>query len=170
MRHVRHTLPALLAATALLVAACGDDDEDGAGQAQTSTSPAATAQGDAAITLTEAPAGLTPKAVGSPETAVAPKARGARATTYCSPTGDYCVGVTKRGGATILSIASLAFSGSYRLCVSGPPGRGCRTFRLVRRGQMYVSGVRFAAPSRGRYSASWFYGGSKLGRTLSFTA
>ena len=170
MRPLRHAVPLALTAVALLAAGCGDDD-DGDDKAQTTTPtaaapPASAAQGDTAGGLTEAPQGLSPKA--SSPRGFTPKAAGA--TSYCSPTGDYCVGVRKASGATLLSIASLAFSGNYRLCVTGPPGRGCKSFRLKRSGQMWISAVRFAAPSRGRYSATWFYGGNRLGRPLGFSA
>lgn len=175
MRQLRHVLVLSLAATALVAAGCGDDDDEG-GQAQTSTPAASTpqpAQGDTAASLSESggtvPFQQTGKSLRRRSTLSA-NAAGGGPSTYCSPTGDYCVGVARRGRTTLLSIASLAFSGSYRLCVVGPPGRGCKSFRLNRRGQMWASTISFAAPARGRYTASWFYGGQKLGRSLSFTA
>ena len=167
MRTLRHAVPLALTAVALVAAGCGDDDEDG-GQAQTSTPAASTpaAPRDVASGLTEAARGLAPKA--SSPRGFTPKA--GAVTSYCSPTGDYCFGVRKTSGASVLTIASLAFGGSYRLCIVGPPGRGCKSFRLTRQGQMYVSAVRFTAPSRGRYTATWFYGGRRLGKALGFSA
>ena len=174
MRHVRHALPLALAATALFAAGCGDDDGDKKGQTSSpaaSTSQPAKSNPGAALRRSRETTGflIRRRAVTAP-LAFRTKATGAGPSTYCSPTGDYCVGVNKRGGTVLLAIASLAFQGNYRLCVAGPPGRGCKTFRLVKRGQMYASTIAFTAPARGRYTASWFLGSTKLGRSLSFTA
>ncbi len=156
----------LALAAPLGLAACGGDDE---GSKQSGTKPATTATGAqrASFTFTEVPA-RAPKKVS--RDAVAPEATtGARSASYCSPTGDYCLGIRGSRGAALLSIATLAFRGRYRLCIDGPAGYGCQSFRLRPQGRgLYASTVRYRPTRTGRYTASWFKGGGKLGRSLFF--
>ena len=88
---------------------------------------------------------------------------------FCHPTGDYCVGVLKRGGNTKLDITTPSLTASYALCakrtVNGT--RECHHFRFkVVPGGLRESRVdfqtRFGGPPSGRYCASWRYGGSRL--------
>jgi hypothetical protein len=177
LRHIRQAVLPAVALAALIPAGCGSDDNNDK-QSQTSTPAASstprTAQGDTAsalaVTSAQTPFRPSGKAIRRSANVLGPKAAGGGPSTYCSPTGDYCVGVGKRGSTALLSIATLAFKGSYRLCIAGPGGRGCKSFALRRSGQMYASTVAFTPPSRGRWTASWFYGSTKLGKSLSFLA
>jgi hypothetical protein len=177
LRNVRHALLPAVALVALIVGGCGSDNKDKKGQASTpapASTAQTTAQGDIGASLVTAQQSSGFRYRGNQ---IARRARAFRAqaagggpSTYCSPTGDYCVGVGKRGTTALLSIASLAFKGTYRLCLAGPGGHGCKAFPLRRQGQMYVSTVAFTPPARGRWTASWFYGSTKLGKSLGFTA
>ena len=93
---------------------------------------------------------------------------------YCSPSGDYCTSVKKKNGQYFLGIATFSFSGKYRLCARHTDSgqRLCKTFRLRRRGDNYVSNRNFGAdfnpPPNSRYCVSWRKFGNKLGRSLCF--
>jgi hypothetical protein len=94
-------------------------------------------------------------------------------TSYCSPTGDYCIAVKRRGGAVFLELATFSFRGRYRLCVTDPTGRcACRSFRLRRGGDLYLSRIRWhtSFPRRGPgvYRVRWQYTSAQVGPTLSF--
>lgn len=103
-------------------------------------------------------------------TATAAEAR----TSYCSPSGDYCTGISKRNGKLVLRIGTFSFSGSYRLCVRAPDGMAtCKRFRLFKtKGGIYAStkGWRANFPDRGKgvYRVRWQKSGSNLGPRLSF--
>jgi hypothetical protein len=94
---------------------------------------------------------------------------------YCSPTGDLCLGALGKGAKVRLRLTLAArYFTSYRLCVTAPGGaRDCRRFR-VRRGAhgLYESTVRWAAhfPSGGpgTYHARWRSGGNALGPAITF--
>jgi hypothetical protein len=90
---------------------------------------------------------------------------------YCQPSGDYCVGVLRQGGATKLDISTPSLTASYGLCarrvVNGT--RECHHFRFKpKAGGLRESRVdfqtRFGGPPSGRYCATWRYGGAKLHR------
>ena len=91
---------------------------------------------------------------------------------YCSPTGDYCLGISKRNGGVKFEISSVAFSGAYKLCVRGPSERTCRKFTLSSSGGQYADRVdwerKFGIQGDGTYSAVWKLNGAKLGKTLRF--
>ena len=91
---------------------------------------------------------------------------------YCSPTGDYCLGISKRNGGVKFEISSAAFSGTYKLCVRGPSERTCRNFKLSSSGGQYSDRVdwerKFGIQGSGTYSAVWKLNGTKLGKTLRF--
>ena len=101
-------------------------------------------------------------ALGAALVALAAGAPSALASSYCSPTGDYCV-VAKPAGERdrLLQVAGFPFRGRYRLCVYPPRGaRTCRTFPLRRGdGDMYSSSVRWSLhfPNRGHgvYRVRW---------------
>ena len=94
---------------------------------------------------------------------------------YCSRSGDFCTQTIKsRRGVIYLQLRSISFEGRYTLCVT-PPGGGpadCRFFTLRRRGDRFVSQVRWAANfpdgGTGRYSVRWRLGPQKLGPALGF--
>ena len=93
---------------------------------------------------------------------------------YCSPSGDYCTSIRKSNGQYFAGINTFSFSGKYRLCArhvdSGQ--RVCKTFRLRRRGDNYVSNRNFGAdlnpPPNSRYCVTWRKFGSRLGKPLCF--
>ena len=100
-------------------------------------------------------------------------ARSAYRDEYCSPTGDYCTSATRSDGAVKLRLATFAFSGRYKLCVKPSAGaRTCKTFPLRRRSGRWVSEVRwyrqFPNTGSGFYTATWFYGKTRLGPPLTF--
>ena len=100
-------------------------------------------------------------------------ASGAVRDKYCSPTGDYCTSAQKKAGAIKLTLSTFSFSGRYRLCVK-PTGAAqtCKSFPLRRRGDQWVSEVRWYQnfPNRGTglYTVAWLYGGVRLGPPLTF--
>ena len=85
----------------------------------------------------------------------------AEAVERCSPSGDTCVAVERRGGELVLQIGtSPAAPRRYRLCVTAPGGsRTCRRFRMRGEGEIIGSTVRWERhfPDRGpgRYRARW---------------
>jgi hypothetical protein len=100
-------------------------------------------------------------------------AAGAYRDKYCSPTGDYCTSAVRSGGAVKLRLATFSFSGRYKLCVRrAGRARTCKTFPLLRRSGLWVSEVRwyrnFPNQGTGLYTATWFYGGTRLGPPLRF--
>jgi hypothetical protein len=90
--------------------------------------------------------------------------------TYCTPTGDYCLGMFKRGGQVYLGIDTFSFRGSFLLCLTSPDGnRKCLTFRLRRdrhNHHLYRSHVKwsdhFPHGQKGLYRAVWRYGGARF--------
>ena len=94
---------------------------------------------------------------------------------YCSPSGDYCTSVKKTNrGQYLLGISTFSFRGKYRICArhAASGQQVCKTFRLRRRGDNYVSNKNFGAafnpPPNSRYCVSWRKFGNRLGRTLCF--
>lgn len=94
---------------------------------------------------------------------------------YCARSGDYCTQTIKsRRGVVYLQLRSLSIEGRYTLCVTHPSGgpADCRQFTLRRRGDRFVSQVRWAANypdgGVGRYRVVWKLGAQKLGRALGF--
>jgi hypothetical protein len=94
---------------------------------------------------------------------------------YCARSGDYCTQTIKsRRGVVYLQLRSISFEGRYTLCVT-PPGGGpadCRIFTLRRRGDRFVSQVRWATNfpdgGTGRYEVEWRLGAQSLGPPLGF--
>lgn len=96
-------------------------------------------------------------------------------TRFCSRTGDYCTETIKsRRGVIHLELRSVSFEGRYTLCVTPPAGGAadCRFFTLRRRGDGFVSQVRWDANfpdgGAGRYRVVWRLGAQKLGPALGF--
>ncbi len=82
-------------------------------------------------------------------------------TSYCSPSGDTCLSVKRRGEVVLLRVGVVAgVASSYRLCVSAPDrSRSCRRFRL-RQGRDLATGEvrwnsRFPDRGSGTYRARW---------------
>lgn len=93
---------------------------------------------------------------------------------YCSPTGDYCVGVNPKGQKATFSIVLAArYFARYRLCVTPPRGlRTCKSFPIRKVGGGFSSTVRWEAnyPNRGpgTYRAVWSTTSGFLTRPLPF--
>jgi hypothetical protein len=94
---------------------------------------------------------------------------------HCARSGEYCTETIKSPrGVIYLELRSISFEGRYTLCVTPPTGGAadCRFFTLRRRGDRFVSHVRweanFPAGGDGRYKVVWRLGPQKLGPTLSF--
>ncbi|MDP9492514.1 MAG: hypothetical protein M3P42_10015 [Actinomycetota bacterium] len=95
------------------------------------------------------------------------------ASSYCSPTGDYCTSTQRQSGAVYLRLSSFNNIGAIRICVTDPKKtRVCRTFALTKRGEMWQVNVRWRSryPSAGpgRYLVGFFLGQTRLGPLLDF--
>ena len=92
------------------------------------------------------------------------------ASSYCSASGDVCIQVLSQKADVLLEITTVAkYFSTYRLCVSGPKSRVCKSFPIRRSGSEYDSTVswknNFPNQGRGTYRATWNYSA----KTLSFT-
>ncbi len=94
---------------------------------------------------------------------------------YCSPTGDYCQGIVRQNGRLRAKLSTFSFTGIYQLCVRTPRvGTDCNLFRLRRDGNGIYQGSiglsrHFNLRPVGRYTVTWRYSGSRLGKSLHFT-
>jgi len=96
---------------------------------------------------------------------------------YCSPSGDVCYGIFKRGGKVSLEITTAAkYFNRYTLCVRrtrpAAPQR-CGSFPVFRQGgSIWGSRVNYArqfpVKSPGRYRVTWKLGSGPLGPALQF--
>ena len=90
--------------------------------------------------------------------------------TYCAQSGDYCLGMFKRGGQVFLGFDTFAFRGSIRLCVTSPNGkRKCVVFKLKRdphNKHLYRSHIKwsdhYSHGQKGLYRAVWHYGKARF--------
>jgi hypothetical protein len=95
------------------------------------------------------------------------------ASSYCSPTGDYCTSAQRQSGAVYLRLSAFSNIGTIRICVTDPKAkRTCRSFALVKRGTMWQVSVpwrsRYPSAGRGRYRVGFFLGRTRLGPLLDF--
>jgi hypothetical protein len=107
----------------------------------------------------------------------APAADQTRVKSYCSPSGDVCYGIFKRGGKVSLEITTAAkYFNRYTLCVRrtrpAAPQR-CGSFPVFRQGgSIWGSRVNYArqfpVKSPGRYRVTWKLGSGPLGPALQF--
>ena len=94
---------------------------------------------------------------------------------YCSPTGDYCQGIVRQNGRLRAKLSTFSFTGTYQLCVRTPRvGSDCNLFRLRRDSNGIYQGSiglsrHFNLRPAGRYTVTWRYSGSRLGKSLHFT-
>lgn len=94
---------------------------------------------------------------------------------YCSPTGDYCQGIVRQNGRLRAKLSTFSFTGTYQLCVRTPRvGTDCNLFRLRRDSNGIYQGSiglsrHFNLRPAGRYTVTWRYSGSRLGKSLHFT-
>ena len=96
---------------------------------------------------------------------------------YCSPSGDVCYGVFRRGGKVSLEITTAAkYFNRYTLCVRrtrpAAPQR-CGSFPVFRQGgSTWGSRVNYArqfpVKSPGRYRVTWKLSSGPLGPALQF--
>lgn len=104
----------------------------------------------------------------------ADKAKGSTLDSYCSPTGDYCLAVTRRHGRIKFEISTFSFSGKYEICVKGPAGRECKSSKLRDEGNLYSDRVdwlkKFDSAGPGRQKVVWKLSGTTLGEALHFQA
>jgi hypothetical protein len=106
--------------------------------------------------------------------AILPATASARSS-YCSKSGDVCYGVVPNTIPAKLQITTAArYFAKYRLCIASANGqRECHRFKM-RKGSAgtYYSTVsvpaHFQFLGRGKYRATWYAGGSKLGPAVSF--
>ncbi len=93
---------------------------------------------------------------------------------FCSPTGDFCIRIASQDGSPLMSIGTFAHRGRYSLCVTAPDGsRACRRFLLTPEvHDLFGSHVRWSRhyPDRGpgTYRVRWRQAGTNLGPRLSF--
>ena len=89
----------------------------------------------------------------------------------CSESGDVCTQVFTEGGVLFLNmnLAAKYFS-SYKLCVTGPKGKVCKTFQVrgpAKKGDTYHSKVAWRAnfpyQGAGAYKVDW-----GAGKTVTF--
>jgi hypothetical protein len=111
---------------------------------------------------------------------LAPSALGAgssprkRIAAYCSPSGDVCYGIFRRGQEVEFQITTAArYFARYRLCVRAPTGAlTCRNAPIRALGGQQGSIVRWSKnfPDRGQgiYRVTWSHAGVKLGPALRF--
>ena len=96
------------------------------------------------------------------------------ASSYCSPTGDYCTSATRQGGAVFLQLRTFSFQGKIRICVTDPKKRRvCRRFLpQMRAGGVFEVKIRwhrnFPNGGKGIYRVRFFLGQTALGPTLTF--
>ena len=105
--------------------------------------------------------------------ATAGEARAETIKSYCSPTGDYCIGVSNVRGRAKLEISTFSFS-SYSVCLKGPGASSCvEDINMTPDSEGIYSSridvVRKFHPTGGRYKAAWFVGDSQIGKTLKFS-
>jgi len=106
--------------------------------------------------------------------ALALAASAAAATSYCSPTGDYCTSVARQKHVRYLRLSTFSFRGRVKICVRDPRNlRTCHSYTLRKAGLLYVVAVKwkshFPNPGPGTYRVSFLLDTAALGPVLSFT-
>jgi hypothetical protein len=94
---------------------------------------------------------------------------------YCSPTGDYCIGVFGPKSSPEFRLQTFSFSGKYKLCVQqqGYP-RQCGYWKIeygphgTRKSYVKLK-EHFFLFGAGSFTVSAFYSDSQLGRGLHFS-
>ena len=94
---------------------------------------------------------------------------------YCSPSGDYCIGVFGPKADPVFKLTTFSFTGQYKLCVQQKGfERQCGWWKLqygpkgTKKSNVPLNGS-FFLEGAGDYTVSAFYGKSQLGRGLHFT-
>jgi cbb3-type cytochrome oxidase cytochrome c subunit len=92
---------------------------------------------------------------------------------YCSPTGDYCISAQRRSGAVYLRVGTFSFRGRVRICVRRQTPV-CHSYTLRPRPHgLYEAKVRwyghYPNQGNGTYHVAFLFGSTRLGPVLSFT-
>jgi hypothetical protein len=94
---------------------------------------------------------------------------------YCSPSGDFCYGVSAERDPKIRLHMAARYFPRARICVTPPDGaeRTCKTYRVRDLGRVFGVAVRWSAKfpnhGRGRYKVKFYdSGGRGLGPSVSF--
>lgn len=102
------------------------------------------------------------------------KAKTRAVDTYCSPTGDYCTEITRKGGKHKFKLVTFAHRGKAKFCVK-PKGRkkDCKSRKLKADGDgIFVAKIGFEKnfPSRSglKRKVTVSNSGAKLGPALKF--
>jgi len=96
------------------------------------------------------------------------------ASTYCSPSGDYCYSAKRVAGVVQLRFDTFSFSDPVKTCVRAPAGsRVCRTFALTKRkaGLMGFTkrwSAHFPRRGKGTYRVTFEVFGSTIGPGVTF--
>ena len=97
-----------------------------------------------------------------------------RVAAYCSPSGDVCYGIFRRGQEVEFQLTTAArYFTRYRLCVRAPTGEvTCRNAPIKGLAEQQSSTVRWSKnfPDRGQgvYRVTWSQSGVRLGPVLRF--
>ncbi len=112
-----------------------------------------------------------------PARAIAAQVRAADAIvdSYCSPTGDFCQSISRKGSGDLdFKITTFSFRGGVDVCVrKRGRGRICqrRGLKPIGHGLFEASarwGRNWPNLGRGSYFVSWYSGGSRIGHVLAF--
>ena len=94
-----------------------------------------------------------------------PSSAGA-ASSFCSPSGDFCIRIARDGGSPVFSIGTFAHRGRYTLCVTAPDSsRVCKRSLLTPEvHDLFGSHVRWSRQFPTRARASTACDGGRAGR------
>ncbi len=86
---------------------------------------------------------------------------------YCSPSGDVCIGISHKSGDVWLEISTPnKYFSTYKLCVAGPKNKVCHTYAIKKSGAGYDSKVSwsksFPNQGHGTYKVTWSYSAKSL--------
>jgi len=101
-------------------------------------------------------------------------ASAAAATTYCSPTGDFCTSAARVKHVRYLRLSTFSFRGQVKICVRDPGNlRTCHSYPLRKDGPLFSVKVKWKGhyPNRGPglYRTTFFSGAMRIGPPLTFT-
>jgi hypothetical protein len=96
---------------------------------------------------------------------------------YCSPSGDFCYGVSEERDPKIVLHMAARYFPKARICVTPPGGaeRTCKTYKVKDLGKVFGVRIRWSAKfpneGRGTYKVKFYSAGSTsegLGPSVSF--
>ena len=91
------------------------------------------------------------------------------ASSFCSPTGDFCYSAKKRDGVVRLGLGTFSFRGTVDVCVTAPDKtRSCKPFRLLERRGFYEIDARWSAhfPRKGPGTYRVTFAARQVGTTF----